>query len=289
MSARAGDTIPYVVCTHDDPAVSYAMRAYHPDDVARAGSGLAVGTDTDARRDSGAGTSTASGVTPTVWLRWGRLVGGRPCGVQTWIGTFGSKYTRLLPACASRSRAPMRRRSPAAWAWTPANFPTAAPLRAPRSAATGCARCCRSRQMSSATPTPRRSRSHARRATSTAPCAIPSAHLHRRLHRHRARRWARYARSPQDQTTVVACTNASCRLPTPGASLGAQVNTAIRSDLQRYYDGWVVRFWPGGTAPVGSARAFLCERAAHASGARPRGGNAAHLGRGRRRHLVGVR
>jgi len=46
---------------------------------------------------------------------------------------------------------------------------------------------------------------------------------------------------PQDHTPVLVCPNPSCKLPMSGNSVAAQVNAAIRDDLQRYYDGWVVR------------------------------------------------
>ncbi|KAF9155077.1 DNA-directed DNA polymerase alpha catalytic subunit pol1 [Linnemannia schmuckeri] len=45
ISVRAGDTVPYVICVHDDAPVSkggYADRAYHPDEVLVAGSGLTI-------------------------------------------------------------------------------------------------------------------------------------------------------------------------------------------------------------------------------------------------------
>ncbi|KAF9923095.1 DNA polymerase alpha catalytic subunit [Linnemannia zychae] len=45
ISVRAGDTVPYVICVHDDAPVSkggYADRAYHPDEVMQTGSGLAI-------------------------------------------------------------------------------------------------------------------------------------------------------------------------------------------------------------------------------------------------------
>ena len=46
ISVRAGDTVPYVICVHDDTPVSkggYADRAYHPDEVTQPGSGLTIG------------------------------------------------------------------------------------------------------------------------------------------------------------------------------------------------------------------------------------------------------
>ncbi|KAH7045436.1 DNA polymerase family B-domain-containing protein [Linnemannia elongata] len=45
ISIRAGDTVPYVICVHDDAPVSkggYADRAYHPDEVMAPGSGLTI-------------------------------------------------------------------------------------------------------------------------------------------------------------------------------------------------------------------------------------------------------
>ncbi|KAF9100336.1 DNA-directed DNA polymerase alpha catalytic subunit pol1 [Mortierella sp. GBA35] len=45
ISVRAGDTVPYVICIHDDAPVSrggYADRAYHPDEVMQQGSGLTI-------------------------------------------------------------------------------------------------------------------------------------------------------------------------------------------------------------------------------------------------------
>ena len=40
---------------------------------------------------------------------------------------------------------------------------------------------------------------------------------------------------------MLVCPNPSCKLPMNGNSVAAQLNAAIRDDLQRYYDGWVVR------------------------------------------------
>ncbi|KAF9187397.1 DNA-directed DNA polymerase alpha catalytic subunit pol1 [Haplosporangium sp. Z 767] len=45
ISVRAGDTVPYVICLHEDvptPKGSYADRAYHPDEVLQPGSGLTI-------------------------------------------------------------------------------------------------------------------------------------------------------------------------------------------------------------------------------------------------------
>ncbi|GJJ73079.1 DNA polymerase alpha subunit A [Entomortierella parvispora] len=44
ISIRAGDTVPYVICIHDNtpPKGSYAERAYHPDEVTQPGSGLTI-------------------------------------------------------------------------------------------------------------------------------------------------------------------------------------------------------------------------------------------------------
>ncbi|KAG0267938.1 DNA-directed DNA polymerase alpha catalytic subunit pol1 [Linnemannia exigua] len=45
ISVRSGDTVPYVICVHEDTPLSkggYADRAYHPDEVMQPGSGLTV-------------------------------------------------------------------------------------------------------------------------------------------------------------------------------------------------------------------------------------------------------
>ena len=45
LSVRVGDTVPYVICQDEDMTKSYALRAYHPDDVKKAESGLKIDID----------------------------------------------------------------------------------------------------------------------------------------------------------------------------------------------------------------------------------------------------
>lgn len=62
-----------------------------------------------------------------------------------------------------------------------------------------------------------------------------------RLHMHVLTGVSTWGRRMQGTTVVLVCPNPSCQLPMPAASVATQVNTAIRDDVQRYYDGWLVR------------------------------------------------
>ncbi|KAI9145154.1 DNA polymerase family B-domain-containing protein [Paraphysoderma sedebokerense] len=42
QNIRVGDTIPFVICQVEDSGISYALRAYHPDDVAKAENNLKI-------------------------------------------------------------------------------------------------------------------------------------------------------------------------------------------------------------------------------------------------------
>lgn len=59
ISIRAGDTVPYVICTAEGVAdgtkTGFAERAYHPDDVKREGSGLQIGRNRWFSRSFGCG------------------------------------------------------------------------------------------------------------------------------------------------------------------------------------------------------------------------------------------
>ena len=56
----------------------------------------------------------------------------------------------------------------------------------------------------------------------------------------RPKAWTLLWAHPQNAVVMV-CPNPACKLPMLSYSVAAQVNAAIRDDLQRYYDGWVVR------------------------------------------------